>query len=66
MSIQDFVEKLESGKERSSLFLALGRVRRLASLRDLVQAAVAEPAGGWVSWQDAVNETAEGAALAGA
>ena len=68
MSIQDFLVKLESGKERSSLFLALGRLRRLGNLRDLVQAA-ADPSvggGGWVSWQDANPGSVVGAVAAGA
>ena len=65
MSIQDFRSRLESGKERNSVFLALGRLRRFGSLKDLVHAATADPAGsGWTSWQDLSAESADGAALA--
>jgi hypothetical protein len=68
MSIQDFLTKLESSNERGSLFLALGRLRRLGNLRDLVQAATSDPAGsnGWVSWQDSDAESVDGAAIVGA
>ena len=68
MSIQDFVARLESNKERSSLFLALGRLRRLGNRRDLVHAATADPSGGsgWNSWQDSSAESADVAVLAGA
>jgi hypothetical protein len=51
MSIQEFLARLESGKERSSLFVSLGRLRRLGNLKDLVYAAATTDTG-WVSWQD--------------
>jgi hypothetical protein len=66
MSIQDFLVKLESGKERSSLFMALRRLHRLGDLRDLVLAATANGSNGWVSWQDSDAESVHGAAVAGA
>jgi hypothetical protein len=64
MSIQEFLARLESGKERSSLFVSLGRLRRLHDLRAL--AATATSDAGWVSWQDMGAELLDGAAVAGA
>jgi len=73
MSIQDFFVKLESGKERSSLFMTLRRLRRLGDLRDLVHAATGGDPGdpsiggnGWVSWQDMNTGSVVGAVVAGA
>ena len=68
MSINDFLANLETAKERSSVFLALGRLRRLGTLKDLVHAATADtPNGnGWISWQDSGAESLDGAAIAGA
>ncbi|HEV7518820.1 MAG TPA: hypothetical protein VGR07_21195 [Thermoanaerobaculia bacterium] len=69
MSIQQFLVKLESGKERSSLFVSLGRLRRLGGLRDLVQAATGDPngaGGGWIEWQSSDAEALDCAATAGA
>ncbi|MEA2693843.1 MAG: hypothetical protein QOJ16_3230 [Acidobacteriota bacterium] len=66
MSIQEFVAKIESGKERGSLFMALGQLRRLGNLKDLIQAATATTDTGWISWQDMGAESVDGAAIAGA
>ncbi len=52
MSIQDFRTQLETGKEKNSLFVALTRLSRLGSLKDLVVAATAD--GGWAYWSDAI------------
>ena len=69
MSIQEFLVNLESGKERSSLFTSLGRLRKVGDLRALVLAAAGDPSGangGWVSWQDAGSQPTDYAAVAGA
>jgi hypothetical protein len=50
MSIQDFRTKLDTGKEKSSLFVALTRLSRLGSLKDLIFAAT--DGGGWAYWAD--------------
>jgi hypothetical protein len=57
MSIQDFRTQLEAGKEKSSLFVALGRLSRFASLKDLVFSATVD-GGGWAYWSDATPEPA--------
>ena len=58
MSIQDFRTQLEIGKEKNSLIVALARLSRLGSLKDLVLAATTE-SGGWAYWSEAsLNPTA--------
>ena len=64
MSIQDFRTQLEIGKEKSSLFVALARLSRLGSLKDLLIAAATD-GGGWAYWSDA-NPNPTGLAEAGA
>jgi hypothetical protein len=55
MSIQDFRTQLETGKEKNSLILALARLSRLGSLKDLVLAATTE-SGGWAYWTDVSSD----------
>jgi hypothetical protein len=64
MSIQDFRTSLEAGKENSSLFVALTRLSRLGSLKDLIRAAVTDGAGGWAYWTDSNPGLADSPALA--
>ena len=78
MSIQDFFVQLESGKDRSSLFVTLSRLRRLRDIKDLLYAAAGGDPGdpgdpgasvggnGWVSWQDMNSGSVVGAVVAGA
>jgi hypothetical protein len=63
MSIQDFRTQLETGKEKDSLFVALTRLSRLGSLKDLVLAATTDS--GWAFWSDA-NPAPAGLAEVGA
>jgi hypothetical protein len=56
MSIKDFRTQLEAGKE-DSLFVALARLSRLGTLKDLVLAATTES--GWAFWSDASPNPAQ-------
>jgi hypothetical protein len=63
MSIQSFYAQLESGTEKSPLFVALRRLSQLGEIKNLICAATSPEAGGWVYWNE-VPGTAECAVAA--